>query len=149
MDNGLAPIILIDDNQSDIDLTKRAFKQANVPNPIATITDGEEALDFLLAKGKHANRNKFKLPAFVLLDLNMPGLNGHEVLKKIRNEEDLNGLVVVMLTSSREEKDISLSYKVGVNSYISKPVDFVEFVDLIKHTSNYWLSINASPMRII
>jgi two-component system response regulator len=149
MDSTLPPILLVDDSASDNALTKRAFKQANILNPLSSIEDGEEALDYLMAKGKYASRNKFKLPALVLLDLKMPGVNGHEVLRRIRSESHLSGLVVVMLTSSKEEKDITTSYNMGVNSYLTKPVDFNKFAELIKQISKYWLNINISPVRII
>lgn len=149
MDSTLAPILIVDDSASEIALTKRAFKMANIQNPLSSIEDGEEALDYLMAKGKYASRNKLKLPALVLLDLKMPGVNGHEVLKRIRSEEQLNGLVVVMLTSSKEEKDVITSYDMGVNSYLTKPVDFTKFAELVEQISKYWLNINISPVRII
>lgn len=141
-------ILLVDDNQDDVDLTLRAFKQNNISNKLVVARDGVEALDYLMGKGMYASRDKKDLPVVVLLDLKLPKIDGLAVLKAIRENELTRLLPVVVLTSSREEQDIIVSYKLGANSYVRKPVDFKQFVDAIKLLGLYWLIWNEpAPVK--
>ena len=142
------PILLVEDNPSDIDLTKRAFVKGNIQNEIIVVEDGQEALDFIFCKGQYVHREKDQLPALVLLDLKLPKVDGLEVLKKIRSAEKIRRLPVIVLTSSKEEQDIATSYDLGANSYIRKPVDFTQFASAIQSLGNYWLVINEQPLYV-
>jgi DNA-binding response OmpR family regulator len=136
-------ILLIEDNPSDVDLTKRALQKSHVANDMLIAEDGQEACDVLFGNGKTGAIKD--LPAVVLLDLKLPKLDGLEVLKRIRSNERTKLLPVVILTSSKAEKDIINSYKLGANSYIQKPVDFNQFVEAIKNLGLYWLVLNEPP----
>ncbi len=138
-------ILLVEDNPSDVELTLRAFEKGHITNPLVVAEDGQEALDFLYGTGKHKGRNLAEMPAVILLDLKLPRVEGLEVLRRIRNAESTRRLPVVILTSSREELDVAASYDLGVNSYIRKPVDFVQFADAVKNLGLYWLVINEPP----
>lgn len=141
-------ILLIEDNPSDIELAKRAFQKANILNPVVVAEDGQEALDYLFATGAHKDRIKTELPSIVLLDLKLPIVDGLEVLKRIRANELTRRLLVVILTSSKEEQDVAKGYDLGVNSYIRKPVDFIQFAEAIKQLGIYWLLLNEPPPNI-
>lgn len=132
-------ILLVEDNPDDVDLTLMAFGKSNIYNEVRVARDGEEALQMLLGR---EGEEPPKMPAVVLLDLNMPKVNGLEVLREIRNTERTRRLPVVILTSSSEEKDIVRGYDLGANSYIRKPVDFGKFVDAVKQLGLYWLVLN-------
>jgi two-component system, response regulator len=136
-------ILLIEDNLGDRLLTIRAFQKAGITNPLVTMNDGVEACDYLLPAEDTAVCSP--LPAVILLDLNMPRLNGFDVLRRLRSHERTRNLPVIVLTSSREEQDIVNSYALGANSYIQKPVDFDRFVDAAKQLAHYWLSLNEVP----
>ncbi len=138
-------ILLVEDNPSDIELTKRAFSRGHISNELIVVTDGQQALEFLFGTGKFSNRNIRELPTLTLLDINLPKFDGLEVLRQIRENETTRRMPVVMLTSSDEERDIATSYDLGVNSYIRKPVDFNQFVDSILQLGLYWLVINEPP----
>lgn len=138
-------ILLVEDNPSDIELAKRAFQKANILNPVVVAEDGQEALDYLFATGAHKDRNSADLPSIILLDLKLPIIDGLEVLKRIRENEVTRRLLVVILTSSKEEQDIAKGYDLGVNSYIRKPVDFLQFAEAIKQLGIYWLLLNEPP----
>lgn len=138
-------ILLVEDNEDDIELTVRALKKNNVVNEIITVRDGEEALDYLFARGPYNERPKEKMPNLILLDLKMPKVGGIEVLKVIRTTEALKHIPVVVLTTSDEERDIIESYRLGANSYIRKPVDFVQFTEAIRQLGLYWLVLNVLP----
>jgi two-component system, response regulator len=140
-------ILLVEDNLNDEDLTKRAFKKNNIGNELMVVRDGAEALDFLFCTGEYANRDPNDKPELVLLDINLPKLSGLDVLRRIRADENLCLLSVVILTSSREDRDIVEGYKLGANSYIRKPVDFLEFADAIRQLGLYWLVLNEKPPR--
>jgi two-component system, response regulator len=142
-------ILLIEDNTSDAGLTLRAFKKANITNRIVVVEDGEEAIDYLFCEGKYPDRDISDMPALILLDLNLPKLNGFEVLRRIRSDERTKRLLVVILTSSKEEQDIAAGYDLGVNSYIRKPIDFNQFIDAISQLGMYWLIINEPPPMMI
>ena len=135
-------ILLVEDNPDDIELTRIAFREAKIANSLTVVTDGAEALDYLFARGAHAHRNPADLPSIVLLDLNLPKVNGREVLQAIRNHESTKTLPVVVLTTSAEPFDVETSYALGVNSYIQKPVDFEQFVWAVKQVGLYWLVLN-------
>jgi len=138
-------ILLVEDNQDDSMLTLRAFKRSHVMNPIVVARDGIEALDFLFARGAHADRETESLPAMVILDLKLPKLDGLGVLKAIREDERTRLLPVVILTSSKQEQDLISGYSLGANSYVRKPVDFTEFLEAVKILGIYWLMMNQSP----
>ena len=140
-------ILLVEDNQDDEVLTLRAFRKLNIHNPIVVVRDGAEALDYLFAQGAHATRDPSIQPQVVLLDLHLPKLDGLEVLKHIRSDERTKLLPVVMLTSSNEERDLTGSYQLGVNSYVRKPVDVTSFFEAIRQLGMYWLLLNETSQR--
>lgn len=135
-------ILLVEDNPDDVELTRIAFAEANVANRLEVVGDGAEALDYLFARGQYAHRDPDDLPSIVLLDLNLPKVDGREVLQAIRANEKTRGLPVVVLTTSTEPFDVEASYALGVNSYIRKPVDFEQFVWAVKQVGMYWLVLN-------
>ena len=135
-------ILLVEDNPDDVELTRLAFEEANVANRVVVAADGAEALDYLFARGKHAGRDPTQLPSIVLLDLNLPKLDGREVLQAIRANPDTRDLPVIVLTTSAEPFDVEASYALGVNSYIQKPVDFEQFVWAVRQVGLYWLVLN-------
>ncbi len=141
-------ILLVEDNPSDIDLTIRALEKEHITNKLVVAEDGQEALDFIFATGKHAGRDPNDMPALVLLDLKLPVIGGIEVLRQIRENRATRRMPVVILTSSKEEQDMAVSYDLGVNSYIRKPVDFSQFAQAIKHLGLYWLVINEPPPSV-
>ncbi len=138
-------ILLVEDNPSDVGLTKRAFEKHHISNKLEIVEDGQEALDYLFGAGSYAGRDIKILPAVVLLDLKLPKLDGLYVLKSIRNHDLTRRLPVVVLTSSREEQEVAMSYDLGANSYIRKPVDFQQFVEAVKILGLYWLALNEPP----
>lgn len=138
-------ILLAEDNLDDILLSQRAFKKSNVANELIVVKDGQECLDYLFAEGKYKDRDISIIPEVILLDLKMPKMDGLEVLKRIREDVRTKHLPVVILTTSKEEKDIVQSYCLGANSYITKPVDFDQFVESVKQLSLYWLVLNQKP----
>jgi two-component system response regulator len=140
-------ILLVEDNPSDEKLTLRAFKKVNVVNDIAVVRDGAEALEFLFCTGRYAARDKTALPALTLLDLNLPRIDGLEVLRRIRADDHTRLMPVVILTASKEEEDIVRSYSLGANAYVRKPVDFAQFVEAANTLGVFWLLLNEpSPV---
>jgi two-component system response regulator len=137
-----ADILLVEDNPDDIELTLQAFKIANLANQIHVARDGVEALDFVFCTGPHAGRSIEERPRLILLDLKLPRLDGHEVLRRIKGDPRTSAIPVVMLTSSAEERDVMRTYQVGANSYIVKPVDFEQFTESVRDIGKYWLEIN-------
>jgi two-component system, response regulator len=135
-------ILLVEDSSSDEELTLRALKKHNVSNRVVVTRDGAEALDYLFAEGSHAGRNPDEVPQVVLLDLNLPKIDGIEVLRRIRADERTKLLPIVILTSSREDKDILGGYASGANSYVVKPVDFTQFAEAVRQLGSYWLGLN-------
>ena len=135
-------LLLVEDNARDVDMTLRALKKRNLANQVHVVKDGAEALDFLFATGAYAARDMNHVPKVVLLDLKLPKVSGLEVLKKIKGDERTRTIPVVVLTSSQEEKDMVESYRLGVNSYIVKPVDFDKFVESVGEIGLYWLLVN-------
>jgi CheY-like chemotaxis protein len=140
----LGRILLVEDDPKDVELTLTALEEYNLANEVVVATDGEEALDYLYGRGKFKARNNDS-PAVMLLDLKLPKVDGLEVLKHIKSNEKFKMIPVVVLTSSREEKDMVASYKLGVNAYVVKPVDFHEFVNAIKELGVFWAVINEPP----
>jgi len=138
-------ILLVEDNPRDEALTLRALKKNHIANEIVVAHDGVEALDYLFGTGAHAGRDLSLMPQLVLLDLNMPRVNGLQVLQRIRADERTKRLPVVIFTSSNEEQDMLSSYDLGANSYIRKPVDFVQFLEASKHLGLYWMVLNQIP----
>jgi len=139
-------ILIVDDSPKDVELVIAALGEKNLANEVDVAEDGEEALDYLYKRGKYCSRG-YGNPAVILLDIKMPKMNGIEVLKHIRAEPKFKAIPVIMVTSSREEKDLVESYKLGANSYVVKPVDIVQFIDAIKTLGQYWVVINQLPPK--
>ncbi len=138
-------ILLVEDNPDDEALALRALKQNRIDNGVVVVRDGAEALDYLFGKGKYAGRDLNAMPALILLDLKLPKVDGLEVLKQLRANPLTALLPVAMLTSSHEESDLIAGYKLGLNSYILKPVDFDQFNEAVRNLGVYWLAINETP----
>jgi two-component system response regulator len=138
-------ILLVEDNPDDEVLTRRALKKNNIGNEVIVARDGAEALDYLFATGKYEGRDPRILPQVVLLDLKLPKVDGLEVLRRIRANERTRLLPVVILTSSKEQRDLVDGYGYGANSYIRKPVDFAQFVEAVRQLGLYWLVLNETP----
>jgi CheY-like chemotaxis protein len=135
-------ILLVDDSQDDVDLTLHALRSENLANRVFVVRDGEEALDFLFCTGTHAERSFDHPPKIVLLDLKLPKIDGMQVLKQIKQDERTKAIPVILMTSSREERDRVIGYNLGANSYLQKPVDFPEFRKMVKLLGLYWLVVN-------
>jgi len=142
--NKLGRILLVEDDPKDVELTLTALEEYNLANEVIVARDGEEALEYLYSRGKFKTRSSGN-PAVVLLDLKLPKVDGLEVLKQVKSEEKLRMIPIVVLTSSKEEKDMVASYKLGVSAYVVKPVDFHEFVNAIKELGIFWAVINEPP----
>ena len=143
------PILLVEDNPSDADLTRRALSRGHISNLLVVAEDGQEALDYLRGEGTYAGRAVSETPSVVLLDLKLPKVSGLEVLRAVRADARLKRVPVVILTSSKEEEDVAAGYDLGVNSYVRKPVDFKEFQVAIENLGLYWLILNEPnpPVR--
>ena len=135
-------ILLVEDNPDDVELTRIAFAEAKIANDLIVMGDGAQALDYLFARGDYSDRDPTDLPSIILLDLNLPKVDGREVLQAIRANAATKSLPVVVLTTSAEPFDVEASYALGVNSYIQKPVDFEQFVWAVKQVGLYWLVLN-------
>jgi CheY-like chemotaxis protein len=140
----LARILIVEDDPNDVELTLTALGEYNLANEVVVTRDGQEALDYLHRRGQYSNRPQ-ENPAVILLDLKLPKVDGLEVLQQIKSDERLNMLPVIVLTSSHQEKDVMRSYKLGVNAYVVKPVDFHEFVNAVKELGVFWAVINEPP----
>jgi two-component system, response regulator len=145
MENLPYEILLVEDNPSDAELTIRALKKNNLVNLLVHLQDGAEALDFILGKGKYADRNTSFKPKMILLDLKMPKIDGMEVLRQLKTNEETRGIPIIILTSSKQNPDIDECYKLGANSYIVKPVDFEGFSTAVRELGCYWLLLNQPP----
>lgn len=143
--SGEGTILLVEDNRDDEALTMRAFLRNNIRNPVICVRDGQEALDWLFGEGAHAGRDPGERPAVVLLDLKLPKVDGLQVLRRVREHAATKLTPIVILTSSREERDRLEGYSLGANSYIQKPVDFEQFVESIRQLGLYWLVLNEPP----
>lgn len=140
-----ALIMLVEDEEMDIELTLDAFREAHLANRIEVCRTGDEALDYLFARGDYGDRQRFPLPDLVLLDLNLPGTNGFEVLRRVKATDGLRRLPVIILTSSAEEGDRAMGYDCGANSYLVKPISFDGFLDVVRVIGEYWLTLNVAP----
>jgi CheY-like chemotaxis protein len=140
----LGRILMVEDDPKDVELTLTALEEYNLANEVVVAHDGEEALDYLYCRGKFAGRSSDN-PAVMLLDLKLPKVDGLEVLQQVKSDEKLRMIPIVVLTSSHEEKDMVTSYKLGVNAYVVKPVEFHQFVNAIKELGIFWAVINAAP----
>ena len=146
--NNQKSILLIEDNPSDVDLTKRALEKGRIANELLVATDGKEALDYLWGQGASSGRDVSDLPAVALLDLKLPKVPGLEVLRLVRADARTRRLPIVILTSSKEEEDLASSYDLGANSYIRKPVDFEQFTQALEQLGLYWLVWNEPPPKV-
>jgi two-component system response regulator len=147
MNPGKLDILLVEDNQDDRDLALHALRRENLANNIFIVGDGEQALDFLFCRGAYAERSFDHPPKLVLLDLKLPKVDGMEVLKQVKSDPRTKTIPIVIMTSSKEDRDLAASYRLGVNSYIQKPVDFDQFRETVKTAGLYWLVINQPPVR--
>ena len=145
MTNAIVEILLVEDNPNDVELTLHSLNQHHVSNRIHIVRDGAEALDFLFCQGPYANRTVTPAPKVILLDLKLPKVDGLAVLRRIKADERLRVIPVVVMTSSREERDLVESYRLGVNSYIVKPVDFQQFSESVRQVGLYWVLLNQPP----
>jgi CheY-like chemotaxis protein len=140
-----AVILLVEDREDDILLIQRAFEKAYINNPVQIVRDGEEAIAYLRGVGKYANRAEYPLPDLMLLDLKLPGIDGLEVLRWVREQPGLSCLRVVVLTSSDDMRDVNAAYRLGANSFLVKPMDFDDIVQLSKSLTTYWLRLSKTP----
>ena len=138
-------ILIVEDNPEDYEATFRGLRSAGVANPVFHCADGDDTLDFLFKQGKYADPEKFPKPGIILLDLDLPGTDGREVLSKIKNNDDLKKIPVVILTSSKDDRDIEKCYSDGASSYIIKPVSFTGFMEAIQKLKDYWFEIVILP----
>ena len=146
MDN--TKVLLVEDNQEDAVLTLRALKKNNIENTVYVVRDGVEALDFLFCTNKYAKRDPHDMPQLILLDMELPNMNGLEVLRRVRADDRTRQLPVVVLTSSDEERHIAESYRSGANSYVCKPTDFLEFMESVRQLGSYWLDRTPPAQRV-
>ena len=140
-------LLLIEDNSSDIELTRRALERGHVANPLVVTEDGQEALDYMFGEGTHAGRNVNDLPALILMDLKLPKVSGFEVLRRIREDPRTKHQPVVILTSSKEQEDVAKGYNLGANGYVRKPVDSRQFQEAISQLGLYWLVLSELPPK--
>ena len=145
MDTNSIEILLVEDNPDDVELTLHAFQKNNLTNRIHVVRDGAEALDFIFCKGPYVGRSSLDIPKVILLDLKLPKVGGLEVLRRLKENATTRIVPIVVLTSSQEEHDIVESYRLGVNSYIRKPVDFEQFIGAMRTLGKYWLLLNEKP----
>ena len=139
------PILLVEDSPEDFETTERAFRRSGLKNPIYRCADGDEALDFLHRRGRFADAEKAPRPGVILLDLNLPGTDGREVLSEIKGDPDLKQIPVIVLTTSKDERDVEVCYRCGANSYIQKPVDLDGFMQAIERLNGYWFEVVILP----
>ncbi len=139
------PILLVEDSPEDYEATVRAFNRSGLKNPIIRCEDGDEALDYLFRRGRHADAQESPRPGVILLDLNLPGTDGREVLQEIKRHEQLRQIPVIVLTTSTDERDVDACYQAGANSYIQKPVDIDGFIRAIERLNGYWFEVVVLP----
>ena len=145
-ENTTVEILLVEDNPNDLELAMRALRKAKITNRIQIARDGEEALEFIFCRGPHSNRRIEDTPKVILLDLKLPKVDGLEVLQHVKGDERTRSIPVVVMTSSKEQRDVVESYKLGVNSYIVKPVNFESFAEAVQQLGFYWLLLNQPPL---
>lgn len=143
--NKIIPILVADDDEEDRMLIQDAMEESKLLNPLHFVVDGQEVMDYLLRKGKFVDAEKNPLPGLILLDLNMPKMDGRQVLKEIKSNPELRAIPIIVLTTSKAEEDILRTYDLGVNSYITKPVTFDALVDIVKNLGKYWFEIVSIP----
>jgi CheY-like chemotaxis protein len=143
-----AHILLVEDNRMDVELTLDAFHEARLGNTVHIASNGQDALDYMFGRGCYADRAAYPLPSLILLDLKLPKIDGHEVLRQIKGTPELKRLPVIILTSSKEEGDRALSYDHGANSYLVKPVSFDGFLEVVRQIEDYWITLNVGPPGI-
>ena len=141
-------ILIVEDSDDDYMATVRAFKKANIVNPVKRCTNGDQAIDYLLQRGEFTDPDKAPRPNIILLDLNLPGTDGREVLRKIKADPKLQKIPVIVLTTSNAEQDIEQCYAAGANSYVQKPVDLVGFIQSIARLTDYWFNVSLLPKHI-
>lgn len=146
MDLSYLTILLVEDDENDILLIQRAFRKAKLSNPLQVVRDGEQAVAYLRGDSEFADRSRSPLPIVILLDLKLPRLGGHEVLGWLRAQESLKRIPVVVLTSSKESADVNRAYDLGANSYLVKPVEFDNLIEMVKNIDMYWFVMNQNPM---
>ena len=146
MTESVVEILLVEDNPSDVELTLHALRKNNFTNRIHVVRDGEEAMEFIFCEGDYSGRRPEEGPKVVLLDLHLPKVSGLEVLRRVKADSRTNAIPIVVLTSSREERDVVDSYQLGVNSYIVKPVDFNQFTEAVRTLGLYWILLNNPPI---
>ncbi len=139
-------VVLVEDNRTDAELTIRALKQSNLADNLLHLKDGAEALDFVYGEGNYAGRNIEDTPKLIIMDLRMPKLNGIDVLKKLKSDNNTKNIPIIILTSSYQLGDVKESYALGANSYVVKPVEFDAFVKVVSELGHYWLSVNKAPV---
>jgi two-component system response regulator len=142
------PILVVDDNPDDVEMTLMAFRKSNIANEVVVVNDGQEAFDYLHGTGAWEGRDRLAMPNLILLDLNLPKMPGLEVLRRIRADASTKLLPVVILTTSTEDSDLASGYGLGANSYVRKPVDFEQFVEAVRQLAQYWLSVNERPPAV-
>jgi len=147
IESGGVDILLVEDNPNDAELALHAFRKNKLTNKIHLVRDGAEALEFIFATGQYAGRDVTDQPKVILLDLKLPKVDGLEVLRRVKEDPSTKSIPVVMLTSSREERDIVEGYRLGVNSYIVKPVEFEQFTNSVRELGMYWLLLNRPPVE--
>ncbi len=147
MDN-IVDILLVEDSEADVELTLRALRSGNLANKVHVVSDGEAALDFLFVRNEYAGRANAEHPRLILLDLKLPKVDGLSVLRELKTNQATRLIPVVILTSSREERDVVNGYQLGVNSYIQKPVDFDKFRETVRQLGWYWMLINQPPVHV-
>ena len=146
--NGSQIILIVEDSDDDYMATVRAFHKANLINPVQRCTNGDQAMDYLLQRGEFSGQDKAPRPSIILLDLNLPGTDGREVLRIIKDNPDLQKTPVIILTTSNAEQDIEQCYEAGANSYVQKPVDLVGFIQSIARLTDYWFNVSILPKNI-
>jgi two-component system, response regulator len=144
-ETSVVELLLVEDNPQDLELARRALKKANLTNRIQVARDGTEALDFIFGEGAHLGRSLLDGPKLIMLDLKLPKIDGLEVLRRLKDDPRTRAIPVVVLTSSKEQSDVVESYRLGVNSYIVKPVNFERFVEAVQQLGMYWLLLNQPP----
>lgn len=143
----MRPILLIDDNDEDVEITQRAFRKSGMANPVFRCRDGDEALDFLFQRGEFSEPAKAPRPGIILLDLNMPGTDGREVLEKVKKNPELKKIPIIVLTTSNDERDIEDCYEMGANSYVQKPVTLQGYMEAIQRMKDFWFDIVIIPSQ--
>jgi CheY-like chemotaxis protein len=139
------PILLVEDSPEDFEVTRRAFRKSGLKNPVVHCTDGDQALDFLHRRGRYADPAMSPRPGIILLDLNLPGTDGRQVLEEIKSDDGLKQIPVIVLTTSSDERDVAACYRAGANSYVHKPVDLEGFMKAISRLNDYWFEVVILP----